>query len=52
METGQIRILVADDEYYICEGLKEALAKDGYRVDVAHDGLEAESCLKLSLIHI
>lgn len=51
METGQIRVLVADDEYYICEGLKEALAKEGYRVDVAHDGLEAESCLKNNIYH-
>lgn len=51
METGKIRVLVADDEYYICEGLKEALAKEGYAVDVAHDGLEAEALLKENIYH-
>ncbi|MBT4139862.1 MAG: sigma-54-dependent Fis family transcriptional regulator [Candidatus Latescibacteria bacterium] len=51
MLMGNIRILVADDEYYICEGLKEALAKEGYVVDVAHDGLEAELFLKNNVYH-
>lgn len=51
MLMGSIRILVADDEYYICEGLKEALAKEGYIVDVAHDGLEAELFLKNNVYH-
>lgn len=41
MDASDIRILIADDEYYICEGLREALVKEGYRVDVAHDGNEA-----------
>ncbi|MDP6037616.1 MAG: sigma-54 dependent transcriptional regulator [Candidatus Latescibacteria bacterium] len=41
MDASDIRVLIADDEYYICEGLREALVKDGYRVDVAHDGNEA-----------
>lgn len=51
MQTGNIRILVADDEYYISEGLKEALEKVGYWVDVAHDGLEAEARLKENTYH-
>lgn len=51
MQKGKIRILVADDEYYICEGLREALLKEGYDVDVAHDGLEAEACLKANVYH-
>ena len=44
--NGDIRILVADDEYFICEGLREALTKDGYNVDVAHDGHEAVACME------
>jgi DNA-binding NtrC family response regulator len=51
MQAGKIRVLVADDEYYICEGLKEVLTKEGYVVDVAHDGLEAESCLRNNIYH-
>jgi DNA-binding NtrC family response regulator len=51
MERGKIRVLVADDEYYICEGLKEVLTKEGYVVDVAHDGLEAEACLQKNIYH-
>jgi DNA-binding NtrC family response regulator len=35
------RILVADDEVTICESLKRALERDGYLVDVAHDGRAA-----------
>jgi DNA-binding NtrC family response regulator len=51
MHSGMIHILVADDEYYICEGLKEALVKDGYRVDVAHDGQEASAHLSKQIYH-
>jgi DNA-binding NtrC family response regulator len=51
MQMGKIRVLVADDEYYICEGLKEVLVKEGYAVDVAHDGLEAESFLNKNIYH-
>ena len=51
MRSGTIHILVADDEYYICEGLKEALVKDGYRVDVAHDGQEASVHLSKQTYH-
>lgn len=35
------RILVADDEYVIREGIKEALIDMGYAVDLARDGEEA-----------
>lgn len=51
MQAGQVRVLVADDEFYICEGLREALTREGYWVDVAHDGLEAEACLKKNTYH-
>ena len=36
MADREIRIFVADDEYHICEGLKESLSKVGYAVDVAY----------------
>ncbi len=46
MDASEIRLLIADDEYYICEGLREAMAKDGYRVDVAYDGHKAKALME------
>ena len=46
MEASEIRILIADDEYYICEGLREAMTKDGYGVDVAYDGNRAKALME------
>ena len=46
MDASEIRILIADDEYYICEGLREAMTKDGYRVDVAYDGNQAKALME------
>ena len=46
MDASEIRILIADDEYYICEGLREAMTKDGYRVDVAYDGHKAKALME------
>lgn len=46
MDASEIRILIADDEYYICEGLREAMTKDGYRVDVAYDGNQAKTLME------
>lgn len=45
MDASEMRILIADDEYYICEGLREAMTKDGYRVDVAYDGNQAKALM-------
>ncbi|MFH1569465.1 MAG: sigma-54 dependent transcriptional regulator [Gemmatimonadota bacterium] len=39
--TPAIRILIADDEVYIREGLRDALAGPGREVDLASDGAEA-----------
>ena len=47
MDANEIRILIADDEYYICEGLREAMTKDGYRVDVAYDGNQAKALMEV-----
>ena len=46
MDASEIRLLIADDEYYICEGLREAMTKDGYRVDVAYDGNRAKTLME------
>ena len=51
MKTREIRIFVADDEYHICEGLKESLKKAGYSVDVAYDGVEAAENLDARVYH-
>jgi two-component system alkaline phosphatase synthesis response regulator PhoP len=42
----QHRILVADDDKDICELLKYNLVKEGYEVEVAHDGLQAVEIAK------
>jgi len=34
------RILVVEDEVHLASGIRENLEAEGYRVDVAHDGLE------------
>ncbi|MDP6775342.1 MAG: sigma-54 dependent transcriptional regulator [Candidatus Latescibacteria bacterium] len=46
MEPKGTRILVADDEYHICEGLRESLTRAGHVVDVAYDGHEAAERLE------
>ena len=51
METTGLRILVADDEYHICEGLRESLSKSNYAVDVAYDGTEAAGLLDREVYH-
>ena len=51
MNTKDIRIFVADDEYHICEGLKESLKNVGYSVDVAYDGVEAAENLNARVYH-
>ena len=44
MDRSRINILVVDDERPLAAGIQEALGRDGYAVDVAHD---AETALKL-----
>jgi len=40
-DDTRARVLVADDEFNIREGLREGLERDGYEVDTAEDGSEA-----------
>ena len=51
MAAREIRILIADDEYHICEGLKEALQRADYTVDVAYDGQQAAELLEKRHYH-
>ncbi|MDQ3605057.1 MAG: response regulator, partial [Gemmatimonadota bacterium] len=37
----EAKILIADDERHVAEGLQMLLADDGYEVDVAPDGQQA-----------
>ena len=47
-EDVRARILVADDEYNIREGLKEGLERENYAVDTAEDG--ADGMGKLTIV--
>lgn len=50
-DDPRARILVADDEYNIREGLKEGLERDGYAVDTAQDGEEALDRIRTGTYH-
>lgn len=41
MDKSKIHILVVDDERGLCAGIQEALMREGYQVDAAHDGRTA-----------
>ncbi|HEX5360153.1 MAG TPA: response regulator transcription factor [Fluviicoccus sp.] len=41
-----MRILLVEDDLPIAEGLRHALRREGYSVDVAHDGLVAREALR------
>lgn len=41
MNLDRIRLLVVDDERALCAGIQEALQREGYVVDTAHDGATA-----------
>ena len=41
MDKSKIRLLVVDDERGLCLGVQEALRREGYTVDAAHDADEA-----------
>ena len=45
---GVVRILVVDDEVELSEAVARGLRREGYAVDLAHDGLEALSTAELT----
>jgi two-component system alkaline phosphatase synthesis response regulator PhoP len=46
MNSNQARILVVDDEAHLADGIRENLAAEGYRTDVAYDGVEGLTRLR------
>lgn len=42
-----MRILIAEDDSILADGLSRSLRNDGYAVDVVHDGSSADSALQL-----
>lgn len=46
-ETGHMRILIAEDDSILADGLSRSLRYDGYAVDVVADGSSADSALQL-----
>ena len=39
MKTENDKILIIDDEQYICDSCRQVFVKDGYQVDIANDGI-------------
>ena len=52
MPRRKIRILIADDELFIREGLQEALQRPHFQIDLAADGLQARDLLRTSNYHL
>ena len=52
MDKSKINILVVDDERGLCAGVQEALRREGYAVDAAHDAREALGRLGLRLYNL
>ncbi len=52
MPRRKIRILIADDELFIREGLQEALQQPHFQIDLAADGLQARDLLRTTNYHL
>ena len=52
MDKSKIKILVVDDERGLCAGLQEALCREGYMVDAAHDAPTALSLVEQRLYNL
>jgi len=52
MAKGVFRLLIADDEVHIREGLQEALQQPGFTIDTARDGHEARDLLQRQTYHL
>lgn len=52
MSKQRVNILIADDEVFIREGLKEALDHDRYRVEIVSDGRQARERLRTGRYHL
>ncbi len=52
VDKSRINILVVDDERGLCAGVQEALRREGYAVDAAHDAREALAQLARRLYNL
>ena len=52
MSKQRVNILIADDEVFIREGLKEALDHDRYRVEIVSNGRQAREKLRTGRYHL
>ncbi len=52
MSKQRVNILIADDEVFIREGLKEALQRDTYHIEAVADGLQARERLRAGRYHL
>ncbi|MBI2927044.1 MAG: sigma-54-dependent Fis family transcriptional regulator [Verrucomicrobia bacterium] len=52
MDRSKIKILVVDDERGLCAGLQEALRREGYGVDAAHDAPTALGLVEQRLYNL
>ena len=52
MAKRPVRLLIADDEVFIREGLQEALQQPGFTIDTAKDGHEARDLLQRQTYHL
>jgi DNA-binding NtrC family response regulator len=52
MPAHHVHILIADDEVFIREGLREALQKTDFKIDLAADGYQAREMLRDKLYHL
>lgn len=52
MNKSLVKILVVDDERGLCAGVQEALRREGYQVDAAHDAAAALKLLDRQLYNL
>ncbi|HMY03806.1 MAG TPA: response regulator, partial [Candidatus Obscuribacter sp.] len=43
-----MRILLAEDDRFLADGLKDALSESGYNIDTVNNGLDATAAVKLA----
>lgn len=52
MDKSRIKLLVVEDEHGLASGIQEALQREGYTVDVAHDGASARAAIADGLFNL
>jgi DNA-binding NtrC family response regulator len=52
MDKSRIKLLVVDDEHGLASGIQEALQREGYTVDMTHDGAGARTLITGGLYNL